>query len=87
MEQKKAPSRSGQACADHRKNFEMSGVPCKARDEAGDRRKMYKGHMLHELICAGGSRWLDGSDRKALRLTHGSQQTSDTDRRSRARTE
>ena len=60
-------------CRDHRKNSEMPGAPCKARDEAGEWRKMYEGHLLHELICAGGSRWLDGSDRKALRLTHGSQ--------------
>ena len=34
---------------------------------------MYEGHLLRELVCAGGSRWLDGSDREALRLTHGSQ--------------
>ena len=56
-------------CWDHRKNFQMPGVPCEARDEAGEGRKMYKGH----LICAGESRWLDGNDRKASRLTHGSQ--------------
>ena len=56
-------------CRDHPKN---SRAPCKARDEAGEWRKMYEGHLLHKLICAGGSRWLDGSDRKALRLTRGS---------------
>ena len=38
----------------------------------GEWRLLYKGHLLHELICAGGSKWLDGRDRKSLRLTHGS---------------
>ena len=41
--------------------------------EAGGWRKVYEGHLLHELTCAGESRWLDASDRKALRQTPGSQ--------------
>ena len=36
-------------------------------------RDRYRGYLLHELICAGGSKWLDGRNRKALRLTHESQ--------------
>ena len=72
MDVKKGVSRKGQAW-DHRQNFDMPGVLCKARDDAGEWRKLYKGHLLHELICAGGSKWPDGRDRKSLRLTHGSQ--------------
>ena len=60
-------------CRDHRKKSEMLGADSKARDEAGEWKNVYQGHLLHELMCAGGSRWLDASDRKALRLTHGSQ--------------
>ena len=51
----------------------MPGAHCKARDEAGEWSKVYEGHLPHELVCTGGSRWLDASDRKAPRLTHGSQ--------------
>ena len=33
----------------------------------------YQEYLLHELICASGSAWLDERDRKALRTTDGSQ--------------
>ena len=33
----------------------------------------YDGHLLHELVCAGGTKWLETRDQKALRATHGSQ--------------
>ena len=36
----------------------------------------YRGYLLHELICASGSVWLDEQDRKALRITGGSQRLS-----------
>ena len=29
--------------------------------------------MMHELVCAGGTKWLETGDQKALRATHGSQ--------------
>ena len=45
-------------------------VESERRAETRDR---YRGYLLHELICASGSTWLNGRDRKALRLTHGSQ--------------
>ena len=41
--------------------------------EMGVEPDRYQGCLLHELICAGGSKWLDGRDRKSPRLTHGSQ--------------
>ena len=44
-----------------------------ARDAAGDWREQYKGHLLHDLVCAGGIEWLEAGDQKALRVTHGSQ--------------
>ena len=53
--------------------FRHAWVFCKARDDAGEWRKLYKGHLQDELICAGGSKLLDGRNRKSLRLTHGSQ--------------
>ena len=43
-----------------------------AREAAGDWRKQFQGHLLHELLCAGGIKWLEAGDRKALRVTHGS---------------
>ena len=49
----------------------LGGVPQIQRKSWSPRR--YRGYLLHELICAGGSKWLDGRDRKALRLTHGPQ--------------
>ena len=44
-----------------------------AREVAGDWRKQFKGHLRHELSCAGEIKWLEAGDRKALRVTHGSQ--------------
>ena len=55
-------------CRDHRKNSDMAGALCKARDEAGEWRRVYEGQLLHELTCAGGSRWLDGRARKTAAL-------------------
>ena len=49
------------------------GALRKAREVAGDWRKQKKRHLLHDLICAGGIKWLEAGDRKALRVTHASQ--------------
>ena len=59
-------------CLDHRQNFGfnhgmfdpswMLDVPealRDARDDAGDWRKQFKGHLLHELVCASGTKWLE----------------------------
>ena len=40
---------------DHWKKSEMLGALYKARDEAGEWGNMYEGHLLHELVCAGGT--------------------------------
>ena len=56
---------------------EPSKDPDKATSEiSGEvkrRANRYRGCLLHELICASGSVWLDAQDRKALRITDGSQ--------------
>ena len=44
-----------------------------ARDDARDWREQYEGHLVHELVCAGGIKWLETRDPKALRATHGPQ--------------
>ena len=44
-----------------------------SRDDAGEWRERYKGHLLHELVCVSGTKWLETGDQKALRATHGSQ--------------
>ena len=36
----------------------------------------YRGYLLHELICTSGLVWLDAQDKKALRITDGSQRLS-----------
>ena len=33
-----------------------------ARDTAGDWREQHKGHLLHDLQCAGGMKWLEAGD-------------------------
>ena len=50
-----------------------AGALRNARDAAVDWGEQNKGHLLHELICAGGIKWLDAGDQKALRVTHGRQ--------------
>ena len=87
MEVKKGLSQRGQACAWITVKFSSSIMVCSTQDaywiclehfvmlemlqESGKER--YKGHLLHELACAGGKKWLEAGDQKALRVTHGSQ--------------
>ena len=73
-------------CLDYRQNFGFDhgmfdpgwllDMPCalrNARDDAGEWRERYKGHLLHELACAGGIKLLETGGQKAPRATHGSQ--------------
>ena len=73
-------------CLDHRQNvgfdhgmfdpgwiLDMPGALRDARDDAGEWREQYTGHLLHELVCAGGTKCLEAGYQKALRATHGSQ--------------
>ena len=55
----------------------MPGALRNARDGAGERMERCSGHLLHELVCAGGTKWLETEDQKALRATHGSQRLPD----------
>ena len=53
--------------------LDMPGALRDARDDTRDWREQYKGHLLHELVCAGGTKWLEAGDQKAIRAKHGSQ--------------
>ena len=48
----------------------MPGALRNTRNDAGHWREQYKGHLLHQLECAGGTKWLDTGNQKVPRATH-----------------